>query len=95
LFTHDLSWLAQPSGWASALFLGLLSTSLAYIFFARGLVNVPVSKAVTLTLAEPLTASALGIMILGERLSIMAVLGIGLIFIALVMLSAEKSNLRV
>ncbi len=90
LFNHDLHWISQPNGWASVLFLGLLSTSLAYILFARGLVNVPVSKAVTLTLAEPLTASTLGIVILRERLSIMGILGIGLIFAALVMLSVER-----
>ena len=90
LFTADMSWLAQTSGWISALFLGLISTALAYILFARGLVSVPVAKAVTLTLAEPLTASMLGILIVGERLSVTAMLGIVLLFAALVMLSTER-----
>ena len=90
LFDTDLSWLQQPNGLMAALFLGLASTALAYMLFARGLVEVPVSKAVRLTLAEPLTASTLGIMLLGERLSVMAMMGIGLIFAALVMLSVES-----
>jgi len=90
LFITDTSWLAQPSGWFSALFLGLFSTAIAYILFARGLLTVPVAKAVTLTLAEPLTASTLGIVLLGERLTLLAALGVALIFAALVSLSTAK-----
>jgi drug/metabolite transporter, DME family len=91
LFTTDLSWLGQSSGWLSALFLGLISTALAYILFARGLQFIPVARAVTLTLAEPLTASTLGILLLGERLTWAASLGVALIFFALVTLSTEKN----
>lgn len=92
LFTSDIAWLAQTNGWVSALFLGLFATALAYILFARGLRSTPVAKAVTLTLAEPLTASTLGIVILKEQLTINAIIGIALIFIALVTLSTQKKQ---
>jgi DME family drug/metabolite transporter len=86
LFVVDLSWLAQPRGLAVALHLGLVATAVAYILFARGLMAIPVATAVTLSLAEPLTAGTLGVVVLGERLTPSAVLGIGLIFVGLVLL---------
>jgi len=91
LFTSDITWLSQTSGWMSALFLGLLSTALAYILFARGLQSAPVARAVTLTLAEPLTASMLGIILWHERLTPASSLGVALIFIALVALSTKNN----
>ncbi|MBC8497053.1 MAG: EamA family transporter [Anaerolineales bacterium] len=92
LLTTDLTWLSQPSGWMPALFLGLAATALAYTLFARGLVSVPVAKAVTLTLAEPLTAGMLGIFLLGELLTGASALGILLLFVGLVIVSVEKSQ---
>jgi DME family drug/metabolite transporter len=87
LFVADLSWLAQPRGLAVALHLGLVATAAAYALFARGLMAIPVAAAVTLSLAEPLTAGTLGVVLLGEQLTTSAVLGIGLIFGGLVLLS--------
>jgi DME family drug/metabolite transporter len=55
--------------------------------FARGLRAVPVATAVTLSLAEPLTATTLGLFVLGERLTPSALLGIGLLFSGLALLS--------
>ncbi|WP_448807888.1 EamA family transporter, partial [Aminobacterium mobile] len=43
---------------------------LPYILFALGLTLVPVAKVYTLSLSEPLTACLLGILLLGERLSL-------------------------
>jgi DME family drug/metabolite transporter len=87
LCVADLSWLAQPRGLAVALHLGLIATAAAYVLFARGLMAIPVAAAVTLSLAEPLTAGTLGVALLGEKLTTSAVLGIGLIFGGLVLLS--------
>lgn len=88
LLRADLSWLAQPRGLAVALHLGLIATAAAYALFARGLSAVPVATAVTLSLAEPLTATTLGLVVLGERLTLSALLGIGLLFSGLALLSA-------
>jgi len=92
LLVADLSWLTRPQGVAVALHLGLIATAAAYTLFARGLMAVPVATAVTLSLAEPLTASTLGVVLLGERLTTPAILGIGLLFSGLAWLSLGGEN---
>ncbi|MEW5871643.1 MAG: EamA family transporter [Chloroflexota bacterium] len=87
LLTADLKWLAQVRGLVVALHLGLIATAAAYILFTRGLKYIPVANAVTLSLAEPLTAALLGILLLGERLTIPAWLGAGLLLAGLALLS--------
>ncbi|WOF23789.1 EamA family transporter [Microbacterium betulae] len=84
---QDLSWLARPSGVAMTLWLGLGATTLAYVLFTGGLSGLRAATAATLTLAEPLTASVLGLVVLGERLAPLGVagvvvLGAGLVLIA-------------
>jgi drug/metabolite transporter, DME family len=76
----DLSWLTTPSGMTMALHLGLLATALAYVLFAVGLHSIEAPTAATLSLAEPVTATLLGLMVLGERLQPLAWLALGLIF---------------
>jgi DME family drug/metabolite transporter len=90
LLTQDLRWLAQPRGIAVALHLGLLTVALAYLLFGKGLRLVPLATAGTLTLAEPLTAGTLGVLVLGEKLTPLAGLGILLIFSGLVVLALPK-----
>lgn len=80
LFINDISWLTSLNGALSMLHLGLIATALAYTLFAYGLVNVATAKAVSLTLAEPLTATLLGIFIFQETFSKVSMLG-GLILL--------------
>ncbi len=75
----DLAWVADPGGAVIVLHLGVVTVALAYSLFARALVAVPASTAVTLTLAEPLTAGLLGVAVLDERLSPPAVAGVVLV----------------
>ena len=49
--------------------LGLATTAVAYLFFARGLQRLPAGTVGTLSLAEPLTAAVLGLVVLGEVLT--------------------------
>ena len=96
LLTEDISWLGQSRGMLVALHLGLVTVAVAYTLFGRGLQLVPVATAATLTLAEPLTASSLGVFLLGEKLSPPALTGILLIFAGLVLLSLQgKAKLDV
>ena len=88
-FTLDWSWLAQPRGMLVGLHLGLVTMALAYTLFAMGLRTVSAATAVTLTLAEPLTAGLLGIFLLGEDMTPFAFLGIGLLFAGLAIISAK------
>lgn len=94
LFFEDLSWLAETRGLVTALHLGIFATAAAYLFYGKGLKSTPVAKATTLTLAEPLTASLLGILLLGERFNTSAGLGIGMIFIGLAILTIRKFDKR-
>lgn len=86
LFHCDPAWLLQWRSVAVVLHLGLASMALSYWFFARGLRLLPVSTAVTLTLAEPMTATMLGLIVLGERLSGQSLAGVVLIFAGLLVL---------
>lgn len=92
LLTGDVSWVLKPAGILVGLHLGFITTALAYVFFARGLTTVPAGVAVTLTLAEPLTAGILGVVVVGEQLAPIALVGIGLLFagLALLVLSPRR-----
>lgn len=72
----DVSWLAEPRGLLMALWLGLATISIAYVLFTWGLQGLSAATAATLTLGEPLTAAVLGLTILGEHLSALAVAGL-------------------
>lgn len=85
LFT-DTGWLFTPGGLAMALWLGLATVTVAYLLFGAGLRALPAPTVSTLTLAEPLTASLLGILVLGERLAAPAWLGIAAIVAGILVL---------
>jgi len=92
LITIDTGWLLQPRSIAVVLHLGLATMALSYWLFARGLKKVQVSTAVTLSLAEPLTATTLGVMLLGEQLNARGLGGIVLIFggLAVLMMNIKR-----
>lgn len=75
VFVAGAGALASPSGALLVGWLGLVATAGAYLLFARGLTRVPAATAGTLSLAEPLTAAALGIVVLAERPSTGALAG--------------------
>ena len=79
--------LFTSEGLLLALYLGAFPTALAYVFFARGLRRLAPGEVATLTLAEPLTAAALGAIVLGERPGAIAVAGAALVLVGLIALS--------
>jgi DME family drug/metabolite transporter len=87
LFFQPVAWLGSLHGAGVILWLGLMATALAYTLFGQGLRRTPLATAVTLSLAEPLTAGMLGILLLGEPLTPLAGLGIALIFSGLLLTS--------
>lgn len=89
----DLGWLATPRAMAAMAHLGVLATALAYVLFSRGLATTPVASAVTLTLLEPLTAALLGILLLGEPVSLRQGLGMGCILAGMAVLALERPGL--
>jgi DME family drug/metabolite transporter len=83
LLTQPIGWLAEGSGVALALYLGLVTTTLAYLLFVRGLAVLAAGPVTTLVLAEPVVATTLGIVILGERLSAVSAAGAALVLAGL------------
>lgn len=69
--------------------LGLITTAVAYLLFARGLRQLPAGTVGTLSLAEPLTAALLGLIVLGEHLAPPAAVG-ALILVAGLLLAALR-----
>ncbi len=80
LLVSDLQWLWQPRSLMVMAHLGVVATVIPYLFFARGIQTTTVSTATLLTLAEPMTAATLGILLLGERLDFQSCLGLTSIF---------------
>jgi DME family drug/metabolite transporter len=78
---------ATVDGALLALYLGAIPTALAYVLFARGLRAISAGEAATLTLAEPLTASVLGAVVLAERPGALAVAGGALVLAGLAALA--------
>ncbi|MCY3718709.1 MAG: EamA family transporter [Anaerolineaceae bacterium] len=94
LAVRDLKWVLQPGGFLVILHLGLITTALAYLLFARGLQHLAPSVAVTLSLAEPLVAAALGILLLEERPGSRGLLGMIALAAALLWLSVPGTGGR-
>jgi DME family drug/metabolite transporter len=94
LLLGDTAWLHTPDGLALALYLGIVPTALAYSLFARGLRSLDASEVTTLVLAEPLTATVLGVVVLGERVGTGGILGAVLILAGLAVLALPRPRLR-
>ena len=94
LLAGDVGWIATVDGLAMAVFLGAIPTALAYVLFARGLRRLTAGETATLTLAEPLTATGLGIVALGERPGTGAAIGAALVLAGLLTLAAPARGER-
>jgi drug/metabolite transporter, DME family len=88
LATSSPGWLLTGRGIAVTVYLGVVTTVIAYLLYGRGLRTVPAPVAVTLGLAEPVVAAMLGLVVLGERLTATAVAGLVLVGLALAALAA-------
>ncbi|MDA8456728.1 EamA family transporter [Acidovorax sp. GBBC 3334] len=62
--------------WGVVLYLGLVATGVAYLLFTHALRHISGATGVTLALAEPVTAFALAVAVVGETPSMMAVWGL-------------------
>ena len=80
----SLDWLGTPSGPVTVAYLGLATISVAYLLYARSLSRLTGSMVVTLTLVEPVTATVLGALVLGEDIRPVSWLGAAVVVAALV-----------
>ncbi|MBT2569323.1 EamA family transporter [Planococcus sp. ISL-110] len=90
LFFFDLSYITVPGNLWLLIYLGIGATSLSYILFSYGLKQIPSSSAVTLSLAEPLTAAVLGVLVVGEVLSGLSWVGVGLLLCGIIVLTIGR-----
>ena len=87
--------LLEMDALALALYLGVVPTALAYALFSRGLERIGAGETATLTLAEPLTAAALGVVMLGERPGAASAAGALLVLAGLALLALRAPAPRV
>jgi DME family drug/metabolite transporter len=90
LTLEGASWLGSPGGLGLTIYLAVIPTALAYALYARGLRRLTAGETATLTLAEPLTATLLGAIVLGERPGALAVAGAVLILGGLLVLALPR-----
>ncbi|QFS84090.1 Threonine/homoserine exporter RhtA [Roseivivax sp. THAF40] len=92
LFILPLGWLAAPGALAAIGFLGIAATGLSYALYTWGLTRVAASTAVTLALAEPVTAWLLATFLVGEPVSTQSIAGALLVLagLAIVTLSGTR-----
>jgi DME family drug/metabolite transporter len=90
----DVGWIAEPRGALMTLWLGLATITVAYALFTWGLGGLKAATAATLTLGEPLTASVLGIIVLGERLAPLSTIGLVVLGAGLALLAWGSRSAR-
>jgi drug/metabolite transporter, DME family len=84
-------WVLSQRGVAVVCYLGVVTTVLAYLLYGRGLRTVSAPVAVTLGLAEPVVAAILGVVVVGERLTSVGIVGLVLVGLALATLVVPPS----
>lgn len=88
------SWVLTPRGILLALWLGLATTTVGYVLFGVGLGALKPGTIATLNLAEPVVATILGVLILGESMGATGWVGCGLIIVALAILGVDVGRDR-
>jgi drug/metabolite transporter, DME family len=79
LLIGDTQWLHTTRGVELAAYLAVGPTILAYLLFARGLRRLTASETTTIVLAEPVTATVLGVVVLHQPLGATAIIGVLLV----------------
>lgn len=85
--SSGFSWLTEMQNLWTMIFMGVMCTSIAYLLFLSGLQKISSSSAVTLSLAEPLTAAMLGVLLVGEHLSSTSWVGVAMLLGGIVVLT--------
>jgi drug/metabolite transporter, DME family len=89
---ESASWLATRAGLLMALYLGVVATGLAYVLFGFGLRRLTSATAVTLVLAEPLTAALLAAVVLDESIPAVGWVGVVVVMVGLVLVGRNASG---
>ena len=90
LFTS--AWIDSALLVGFVLYIGLATTALGYILFGNGLTHLSPGTVSTLTLAEPVLATLMGVYILGEDMNLRGWIGCAVIIGALALLGIVESR---
>jgi drug/metabolite transporter (DMT)-like permease len=88
--TNELTLPQSLGGWAVVVALALLPTMLAITLFLGGLPRVGASRAALLSTWEPVVTVMLAVVILGDRLSVVQVIGGLLVLLAVVVVQGAQ-----
>lgn len=78
--------------WVLMLYLGLVTTALAYWLFQTGLRSIPATTASLIGMLDPLVAAILAWALFGETLQASGILGAGLMMASIVLLSRDRRD---
>jgi DME family drug/metabolite transporter len=92
LFTQNPEWILTLKGFMTVLWLGLVTTSIGYVLFMFGLKRIESSKAATVVLAEPATATILAAVVIGEELVFKSYLGIAVVALGILYISRAQKE---
>ncbi|TGN39468.1 DMT family transporter [Marinobacter confluentis] len=81
----------SSSEWSMFVGLGLIGAGLPFVLYIRGLKNTAPAIASVVAMVEPVTASLFGVIIMGEELADLQILGIGLILVTVTALSVYSN----
>ena len=81
---------ATTKGWINAVGLGIFPTVVSLIFTSRAIALIGSTETAIFGALEPLTAVILGILILGETLTLAPAIGMILIFVSVTVLMMKK-----
>ena len=85
---HELALPRSVNGWAVAIGIALIPTMVAISLFLAGLPRVGAARAALLSTLEPVVTVVLAVLVLGDRLSIVQVIGGVLVILAVILVQA-------
>lgn len=88
------SWLESPKPIAAIIYAGLGATTVAYLLFGNGISHLSAGTVSTLTLFEPVTATSLGVFLLGESMNLRGWIGCAVIITGLGLLGFFESQTK-
>jgi DME family drug/metabolite transporter len=92
VLTQPLGWVGTFSGAALIIYLGVVTMAIANVSQVRGMKGMPPGPAATLLLADPLTATILGMLVLNESITGRGVIGMILVLVALLLQGKALGN---
>ncbi|MCX7569142.1 EamA family transporter [Tumebacillus sp. DT12] len=91
--TEEIIWTADPLVWGGVLFLGIVSTALAFFLWLKGFELMDAGTAGLFFFVQPIVGTLLGWLLLGEHLTLAFLLGSALIIgsVAVSMKQAQET----